>query len=59
MLRLLLNLLKKKIMSRYIDIDKIVPVDCPLGYDDCVACGRFELAHDEVICYAETEDNNE
>lgn len=46
-------------MGKYIDIDKIVPVDCPLGYDDCVACGRFELAHDAVICYAETEDNNE
>lgn len=46
-------------MSKRIDIDKIVPANCPLGYEDCVVCGCFELAHDEIICHAETEEEVE
>ena len=34
-----------------IDIDKIVPSNCPFGKDDCVRCGSYELAHDEIICH--------
>ena len=48
---------KLKIMSKRIYIEKIVPENCPLGYEDCVVCGCFELAHDEIICHAETEED--
>lgn len=52
-------LLKKKIMGRYIDIEKIVPVDCPLDYDDCYYCENFGQDCRGFICHAETEDNKE
>ncbi len=34
-----------------IDIDKIVPSNCPFGRNDCIQYGSYELAHDEIICY--------
>lgn len=46
-------------MSIRINIEKIVPANCPLGYDDCIACDCFELAHDEVICHAEVGDEDD
>lgn len=46
-------------MSRYIDIEKVVPVDCPLGYDDCQLCENFGQDFYGFVCHAETEDNNE
>ena len=46
-------------MSKYINIDKIVPVDCPLGYDDCQFCENFGQDYRGFLCHAETEDNNE
>lgn len=52
-------LLKRNIMSKYIDIDKIVPANCPLEYDDCYYCQYFSQDCREFICYAETDDNNE
>lgn len=46
-------------MSKYIDIDKIVPVDCPLDRDDCYCCENFGQDFYGFVCHAETEDNNE
>ena len=46
-------------MSRYIDIEKIVPTNCPLGYDDCDCCENFSHDCTGFICYAEVEDEEE
>lgn len=43
-------------MSKYIDIDKIVPTNCPLGYDDCYYCQYFSQDCIGFLCYAETEE---
>lgn len=40
-----------------IDIDKIVPLNCPIDKNDCIECGCFELAHDEVLCHYSNEEN--
>lgn len=45
-------------MSRYIDIEKIVPVDCPLDYDDCYYCQYFGQDCRGFICHAETEEED-
>ena len=50
-----LNHLSFKIMIR-IDIDKIVPSNCPFGREDCIQCGSYELAHDEIICHEHDSD---
>ena len=42
-----------------IHIDKIIPLNCPLGKEDCIECGSYELAHDEVICHEEGEECKE
>lgn len=39
-----------------IDIDKIVPSNCPFGREDCIQCGSYELAHDEIICHEHDSD---
>lgn len=39
-----------------IDVDKIVPSNCPFGRDDCTQCGSYELAHDEIICHEEIDE---
>ena len=38
-----------------IDADKIIPLNCPLGKEDCVECGSYGLEHDEIICYEDIE----
>lgn len=43
-------------MSRYIDIEKIVPTNCPLGYDDCQFCENFGQDCRGFLCHAETEE---
>lgn len=39
-----------------IDVDKIIPSNCPFGRDDCIQCGSYELAHDEIICHEEIDE---
>lgn len=46
-------------MSRYINIEKIVPANCPLGYDDCSFCANFGQDYDGFICHAETEEEED
>lgn len=44
-------------MSRCIDIEKIVPANCPLLRDDCNFCPECSGIYEGyVICYAETEE---
>lgn len=39
-----------------VSVDKIIPFNCPFGKEDCVECGSYELAHDEIICHAQPDE---
>ena len=40
-------------------VDKIIPLNCSFEKDDWMECGAYELAHNEIICHMESDDDNE